>query len=700
MAAQDFLVEIGCEELPPKALNSLSQAFLAGITQSLTQQGIAFTGSRVFATPRRLAVRLEQLASAQPDKAVERRGPAVAAAFDAAGNPTRALEGFAGSLGVTPDHLDTLETDKGAWLVYRSMEQGKPTVELLPGIVESALAGLPIPKRMRWGASRVEFVRPVHWVVMLFGSQVVDCNILGIAADNQTRGHRFHCARQLIVPTPADYEVILREEGRVIAAFDERKTRIREAVIALGQTAAKAQVVIDEALLDEVTALNEWPVPLLGHFESRFLDVPAEALISSMKSHQKYFHLVDAEQKMLPMFITVANIDSKGPQQVVAGNEKVIRPRLSDAAFFYETDRRTPLHQRIDSLKSIIFQEKLGSIYDKSVRVAALAKRIASAMHADPEAAARAAMLAKTDLVSAMVLEFPELQGIMGAYYAQHDGEPGDIPLAINEQYLPRFAGDQLPSSPTGLALALADRLDSLVGLFSIGQPPSGTRDPFALRRAALGVLRMMVECGLTLDLQACVSWSAETYGPDFLGKGITASSIEAVVDYVLERFRAGYEEQGIPVEVFLAVQARKPTQPLDFDHRVRAVEAFRQLPAAAALAAANKRVSNILNKQAAQTATHVIDEGLLHEAAEKQLAQAVAAQARQLAPLCASGQYAAALNSLAALREPIDQFFDQVMVMAEDEQVRNNRLALLGGLRNLFLQVADISLLPSGNPA
>ncbi|TNE95212.1 MAG: glycine--tRNA ligase subunit beta [Gammaproteobacteria bacterium] len=693
MATQDFLVELGTEELPPKALKPLSDAFTQGIVKGLEEAGIEFGKVDAFAAPRRLAVRIRDLADAQPDKPVEKRGPAVKAAFDDAGNPTRALTGFATSLGVTPDQLDTLETDKGAWVVYRTVEQGKPTVELMPELVEQSLAALPIPKRMRWGAHRTEFVRPVHWAIMLFGNTVIDTPIIGLTPGNKTRGHRFHCPKSLIVPTPNDYEVVLRQEGYVVADFAERREIIRQGVTELAETEAKGKAVIDEDLLDEVTALNEWPVPLMGRFEDRFLDVPAEALISSMKEHQKYFHVVSADGDMMPLFITVANIESKDPSQVISGNEKVIRPRLSDAAFFYETDRKSRLEDRIDQLKPIVFQEKLGSLYDKSVRVAALASKIASAIGSEPELANRAGMLAKTDLCTEMVLEFTDLQGIMGQYYATNDGEPADVAKALNEQYMPRFAGDELPTTLTGCAVAIADRIDSLVGLFGINQPPSGTRDPFALRRASLGVLRIIIERELPLDLQTLCEWAAEEHS------AITEANVaNTVVDYMLERFRAHYDEQGIGAEVYLAVHARRPTRPLDFDRRVKAVEAFRQLPEALALAAANKRVSNILTKQGGDQIGEAVNDSLLQDAEEKTLAEQVEQQAAKVLPLFEQGDYASALSSLAGLREPVDNFFDAVMVMADDEAIRNNRLALLNRLRNLFLRVADISLLPTAS--
>ncbi|MBC7192677.1 glycine--tRNA ligase subunit beta [Marinobacter sp.] len=691
MATQDFLVEIGTEELPPKALKPLSDAFTRGIAQGLEAAGVAFGKLETFAAPRRLAVRVRDLADAQPDKPVEKRGPAVKAAFDDAGNPTRALTGFATSLGITPDQLDTLETDKGAWVVYRTVEKGKPTVELMPELVDQSLAALPIPKRMRWGAHRTEFVRPVHWIILMYGNKVLNAPIMGLIPGNTTRGHRFHCPKELIVPTPNDYELVLREEGKVLADFAERREKIRAGVTTIAGQQSNGQAVIDDDLLDEVTALNEWPVPLLGNFEERFLEVPAEALISSMKEHQKYFHVVDNNGRMLPHFITVANLESKDPAQVISGNEKVIRPRLSDAAFFYETDRKTRLEDRIEALKPIVFQEKLGSIHDKSVRVAALAKKIAEAIDSDPALAERAAMLAKTDLVTEMVLEFTDLQGVMGEYYARHDSEPEEVAKALNEQYMPRFAGDDLPGTLTGCAVAIADRIDSLVGLFGINQPPSGTRDPFGLRRASLGVLRIIIERELPLDLQTLCEWATENF--TVLTEQNTAST---VVDYMLERFRAHYDEQGIGAEVYLAVHARRPTRPLDFDRRVKAVEAFRQLPEAQALAGANKRVSNILTKQGGDNIGEAVDTSLLQEAGEKTLAEQVEQQAQAVLPLFEQGDYSSALRSLAQLREPVDRFFDEVMVMADDEAVRNNRLALLNRLRNLFLRVADISLLPT----
>ncbi|MDX1451867.1 MAG: glycine--tRNA ligase subunit beta [Oleiphilaceae bacterium] len=688
MSAQDFLVEIGTEELPPKALRTLSAAFTKGICDGLKEAGLAFENSISFASPRRLAVRIEALATTQADKQIEKRGPAKKAAFDADGQPTKALLGFCRSLGIEPDQLEDMETPKGTWLIYRSTEAGQATIGLLNGIVEQALAKLPIPKRMRWGAQRVEFVRPVQWSLMLFGDQVVPGAILDIPNGNTTRGHRFHSSGEITVNRPADYEHLLLEQGKVIADFEARKEKIRSGVTEIARTVG-GEAVIDEALLDEVTALNEWPVPLLGNFEERFLAVPAEALISSMKEHQKYFHVVNAEGAMLPHFITLANIESKDPQQVISGNERVIRPRLSDAAFFFETDKKTTLEHKREALKNIVFQTKLGTIYDKTERVAQLAAKIAEAIGSDAARAKRAGELAKSDLVSEMVLEFTDLQGLMGTHYARHDGEHEEVALAIDEQYMPKYAGGPLPTTLTGCAVSLAEKIDSLVGLFGINQPPTGTKDPFALRRAALGVLRIIVEKQLPLDLNEVINWAQSAYG-ELENKALN----EQLVDYMLERFRAWYEDEGVSAEVFLSVSARRPTRPLDFHQRVQAVNAFYQRSEAEALSAANKRVSNILAKQGISDASEDVDSHLLSEDAEKALASTLAELHGRVTPLFDQGDYQTALTELASLQAPVDAFFDQVMVMADDENVRNNRIALLTRLRNLFLRVADISLL------
>lgn len=690
MSVKDFLVEIGTEELPPKALKTLSKAFISEIEKGLNNSNLSYTSIKPFAAPRRLSALIEGLASQQAEIHIEKRGPAAKAAFDAAGNPTKALEGFARGCQATVDQLETISTDKGDWMVYRSIQPGQEAKAIIPGIITDALNQLPIPKKMRWGSRRVEFVRPVHWVLMLLGNDVVNAEVLGLKASNTTRGHRFHCGKTLTVATPAQYQHILATEGYVIADFEERKEKIRKGVTAIAKT-VNGTAVIDEDLLDEVTALNEWPVPLLGNFEKRFLDVPSEALISSMKEHQKYFHVVDNNGNMLPNFITVANIESKDPTQVISGNEKVIRPRLSDAAFFFETDKKSTLEQRVERLKPIVFQDRLGSIHDKTLRVAKIAAKIANVIGSEAKLAERAALLSKSDLVSNMVLEFPELQGIMGYHYAKAEGEPEDVALALNEQYMPRFAGDQLPQSLTGCALSIADKLDTLVGIFGINQPPTGTKDPFALRRAALGVLRIIVEKELPLDLEECIQWCIDAH------QSLPADDLNrSVTDYMLERFRSWYDDAGIPVDVYLSVRARRPTQPVDFNSRMQAVSAFSNLPAAQALAAANKRVSNILSKQSASDTTSEVNSSLLIEAEEIALNDKLASLTDELAPVFARGDYQTALSALSALREPVDAFFDKVMVMAEDESVRNNRLAILAQLRQLFLKIADISLLQS----
>jgi glycyl-tRNA synthetase beta chain len=689
MNTQDFLIELGTEELPPKALKKLSNALGEGIEKGLNQAKFSYESINLFASPRRLAVRVNQLSSMQPDSHIEKRGPALKAAYDSEGNPTRALDGFVKSCGATIDSLDKLETDKGSWVVYRASQQGQSAESLIPGIVADSISQLPIPKRMRWGANREEFVRPVHWLVMLMGEQVIDCKLLGLTAGNQTRGHRFHCDKTLTIKSPKAYESLLQQTGFVIANYDERKSKIRQAVEEIASTVS-GTAVIDENLLDEVTSLNEWPVPLIGRFEERFLDVPSEALISSMKEHQKYFHVVDASGNMLPNFITIANIESKDPSQVVAGNERVIRPRLSDAAFFFETDKKHSLESRREQLKPIIFQAQLGSIYDKTVRVARLAKKIATALKVDEQLAERAGQLSKSDLVTEMVLEFTDLQGIMGDYYARNDGETLELATSLNEQYLPKYAGGALPVTTTGRILAISDKLDSLVGIFGISQPPTGTKDPFALRRAALGVLRIMVECEINLDLKECIQWSMETFGTLLTNKQVE----DQLLDYMLERFKSWYEEEGVSIQVFAAVHARRPTQPTDFASRIKAVNHFIQLPEATALAAANKRVSNILSKVSPTTIPTTVIASLFEEEAEKALATDIKAAEKALVDVFAEREYTKALTVLARLQQPVDLFFEKVMVMSDNKEVKNNRLALLKQLQALFLRIADISLL------
>jgi glycyl-tRNA synthetase beta chain len=703
-----FLVEIGTEELPPKALKSLHEHFAAGIALGLKEAGLTHKKIHAFGAPRRLAVLVENLELRQADQHIEKLGPHVANAFDADNKPTKATEGFARSCGIAVEQLQRTRTDKGERLVFRSTQEGKFALDLLPGIVNTSLEKLPIPKRMRWGAKRAEFVRPVHWLVMLLGKQVIDTEILGIKAGRETRGHRFHANRNFSLANALDYQLTLENEAFVIADFNERRGHIRAQVEQLGKK-FNGNAVIDEDLLDEVTGLVEWPVALAGNFEERFLAVPQEALISSMKEHQKYFHVVDGNGKLLPHFITISNIESKDPAKVIDGNERVIRPRLSDAAFFYETDLKTPLIERREKLKSVVFQEKLGSLYDKTYRVSWIAVQIAEKIGGDPEWARRAGELSKADLVSNMVGEFADMQGIAASYYAKNDGEPEEIAQALQEQYLPRFAGDELPSSMTGCALALADRVDTLFGIFAVGLLPTGSKDPFALRRASISVLRILIEKGFDIDLKALLFIAADVYHsitPDARTElsllDLTEDQfrenmlpfVTQVLDYMLERQRAQYEEQGIPAEVFMAVSAKKLSQPLDINQRVQAVFRFSQLPEAQALAAANKRVSNILAKQSGQQIDSTINPQLLIETAEKELALQVASLQQKVKPLFAARKYREGLEQLASLRGAVDAFFDNVMVMADDVAVRNNRLALLSQLRNLFLEVADISLL------
>lgn len=687
---KDFLVEIGTEELPPKALKRLMIAFGEGVKEGLAKADLVRGEVQFFATPRRLAVLVKDLSAAQPDKEAERRGPALTAAFDGEGNPTQAAKGFAASCGVEVDQLDHLKTDKGAWLVHRSHQQGRPTAELLPEIVQASLDKLPIPKRMRWGSLDAEFVRPVHWVVMLFGTDVIDCEILATRSGRETRGHRFMSPGKLYLGEPAAYAPLLETEGKVVADFAARREAVRAQVLEAA-AAVKGEALIDEDLLDEVTGLVEWPVAVTGRFEERFLEVPAEALISTMKGNQKYFPVQDKEGRLLPFFITLSNIESHDVRHVRAGNERVVRPRLTDADFFWNQDRKQTLAAHGAALKNVVFQNKLGTLADKSARVAKLAAAIAYHIDGDAKLAARAGELSKCDLLTNMVNEFPELQGIMGRYYAAHDGEDAEVAAALDEQYMPRFAGDQTPETRTGQALAIADRIDTLVGIFGIKQPPTGDKDPFALRRATLGVLRTIVENNLDLDLQTLLQAAFD----NFAGNGVKleVETVNQVLEFMLERLRAYYADSGVAHDTFDAVLAQRPTQPRDFDSRVRAVTTFRKLPEAEALAAANKRIANIL-RQAGGDISADIDKARLVEAAEKNLAEQVEAMAGKVTPLFAQRNYTEALCQLAGLRGAVDAFFDQVMVMAEDEAVRNNRLALLKRLSDLFLQAADLSRL------
>jgi len=692
--ARDFLVELGTEELPPLALPELERAFAAGILQGLKDAGLPHGDARSYATPRRLAVLVPALATQQPAQTVKLKGPPVTAAFDKAGNPTMAATKFAEKCGVDVGTLTRIAEGKGEFLFYSGEKPGAATASLLPALVQKSLDALPIPKRMRWGSSAAEFVRPVHWLVMIFGGQLVPARILDTDATVSTRGHRFMAPRELPLAQAADYEQTLRTQGRVIADFAERRAAIRQQVVGVGRELG-GETLVDDALLDEVTALVEWPRAIAGDFESRFLELPREVLISTLQQHQRYFPVANASGKLLPHFITVANIESRDPAKVRAGNERVVRPRLSDGAFFWTQDRKQPLAARRDGLDAVTFQAKLGSIGDKVRRVKTLAGEIALLIDADRVKAERAADLAKCDLLSSMVGEFPELQGTMGRYYAQADGEDAEVAAAIEEHYLPRGAGGQLPRMGAGIAVALADKLDTLAGIFAIGQKPSGTKDPFGLRRAAIGTLRILLEKKLDLDLRALVT-RATTLQPlrgDLTEQELWAYLLERLRSYLLDPACA-VTVAGTTTEAFDAVAESSPVSPLDFVARLAALVKFLAVPEAASLTAANKRIANILRKADA-AATGEVDVALLREPAEKALHEALAARYADVERALGKRDYAAALSKLATLRPAVDAFFDGVMVNAEDPVLRRNRLALLAQLRGLFTRIADLSCLP-----
>ena len=687
MTTQNFLVEIGTEELPPKALKALATSFADNVEAELNQAGLTFDKIEWFAAPRRLAVKVLNLATQQPSKEIEKRGPAVSAAFDAEGKPTKAAEGWARGCGITIEQAERIATDKGEWLVHRAKIEGQPTKNLLNDIVANALAKLPIPKPMRWADKTVQFIRPVHTVTMLLGDELIEGEILGVASARTIRGHRFLGEKEFEIQHADQYPQLLREKGSVVADFNERKAEI------LAKSQAKATALggvadIEESLLEEVTSLVEYPNVLAAKFEERFLAVPAEALVYTMKGDQKYFPIYDKEGKLLPHFIFVSNINPEDPTAIIEGNEKVVRPRLTDAEFFFKTDSKQKLVDRLPRLETVLFQQQLGTLKDKTDRIEQLAGEIAKQIGADEAKAKRAGLLSKCDLMTNMVFEFTDTQGVMGMHYARHDGEDEEVAVALNEQYMPRFAGDELPKSLVASAVALADKFDTLTGIFGIGQAPKGSADPFALRRAALGALRIIVEKNLPLDLEDLVKKSTALFGDKLTNQNVVAD----VVDFMLGRFRAWYQDEGIAVDVIQAVLARRPTRPADFDARVRAVSHFRTLDSAEALAAANKRVANILAK--AEGDIGAIDVALCVEPAEQVLAQSVLSLAKEVQPLIAQGEYTAVLDKLAGLRQPIDNFFDNVMVNAEDAKLRQNRLAILNTLQGLFLQVADISLL------
>ncbi|WP_049246353.1 glycine--tRNA ligase subunit beta [Morganella morganii] len=688
MTQQTFLTEIGTEELPPKALRSLAESFAANLTAELAAANLTHGDVTWYAAPRRLAVKIAGLAESAADREVEKRGPAIAQAFDAEGKSTKAAEGWARGCGITVDQADRMVTDKGEWLLYRAVEKGNKAKELLADMVSRALAKLPIPKLMRWGDKETHFVRPVHTVTMLMGADVIPGEVLGITSDRVIRGHRFMGEAEFTIAHADEYPAILETRGKVMADYDARKAMIKrdaeKAALALGGVAD-----LTDSLLEEVTSLVEWPVVLTAKFEEKFLAVPSEALVYTMKGDQKYFPVYDKNGNLMPNFIFVANIESSDPSQIIAGNEKVVRPRLADAEFFFKTDCKKRLEDNLPRLSTVLFQQQLGTLRDKTDRLEALAGWIAGQIGADVNHATRAGLLAKCDLMTNMVFEFTDTQGVMGMHYARHDGESEDVALALKEQYQPRYAGDNLPSTPVSDALAIADKMDTLAGIFGIGQHPKGDKDPFALRRAALGVLRIIVEKGYNLDLETLTQEAVRLYGD----KLTNANVVTDVVDFMLGRFRAWYQEQGYAIDTIQAVLARRPTRPADFDARMKAVTHFRTLEEAAALAAANKRVSNILSKSD-DALNDTVLASLMNAPEEIRLAAYVTDLKTQLAPLYAEGKYQEALTELASLREAVDAFFDSVMVMDKDDNIRRNRLTLLNELRNLFLGVADISLL------
>ncbi|TRW92890.1 glycine--tRNA ligase subunit beta [Candidatus Methylobacter oryzae] len=685
---QNLLFELGSEELPPKTLLKLSNALLSGIIQGLNAAELTFTGSKAYATPRRLAVLIENLATSQPDKTVEKRGPALQAAFAPDGSPSKAAQGFAASCGTTFDQLERLKTDKGEWLSFTQAVKSQATEELIPDIIRQSIANLPIAKRMRWGSFTTEFVRPVHWAVLLFGDKVIETEILGLKTGAATQGHRFHAPQQITLTKPEDYAAALYSQGRVIADVEQRKTIIREAA----QKAADAVggiAHIEDDLLEEIAALNEWPVPITGTFDPRYLELPPEVLITTMQTNQKYFPVENTDGGLLANFITFSNIESTNPKSIQQGNERVVTPRLSDAEFFWNQDRKKNLEDRLDSLRNVIFQESLGTVYDKTIRVRNLAKFIAGHLNADVDLAERAALLAKTDLMTEMVGEFGNLQGIMGRYYATAEHEPKAVALALEEQYFPKQSGSPTASSTIGQILAIAEKIDTLVGIFAVGLIPTGDKDPYALRRAALGILRTIIENKLNISIVELTEFAGAQIKTD---KDQSATA-DRVIDFIFDRLKGYCLDQGYTADEFDAVISVNPAEPLDFMQRLQAVKAFRQLPEAESLAAANKRIRNILKKSDTEPASSV---GALLEPQEKQLLQTALQSADDIKPLLAQRDYQATLNRLAALRNDVDAFFDHVMVMTDDLDLRANRLALLNLLSEQFLTCADISKLQS----
>ena len=690
-----ILFELGCEELPPKSLKPLRDALQASVTDQLTEADITFDSIKAFAAPRRLAIQIQGISDKQPDRSEQKRGPAIKAAFDSDGNPTRAAMGFAKGLGIEASELITINTDKGDYVGYEQVIHGQETTELLPAIFQTALDNLPIAKRMRSGASRNEFVRPVQWAVLMQDSTVIEATIQGHQTGTQTRGHRFHSPDYHEIAHANDYEQLL-DGLKVVADFDKRQMLIKNQVKALADE-VNADPIVPQDLLDEVTALVDFPIALRANFEARFLQVPQEALISTMQADQKYFCLTDKAGKLQPYFIFITNIESKDPNQIIEGNEKVVRPRLADAEFFFLQDQKQPLFALTESLKTRVFQDKLGTIWEKSERIAKLAAFITTLMQQqgrdiNVDETVRAAILSKADLASSLVGEYPELQGIAGTYYARLNGEPEAVAASLEEQYLPKFSGDVLPKTPIGICLALADRLDTLVGIFAIDQAPTGSKDPFSLRRSAIGILRILIEKQLPINLVALVEQAIKGYstsdGSKIAKMGDTFTQVMAFLN---SRYRAMYTEQGVSVDTIQAVQAINPHMPLDFDQRIRAVQSFSKVSQASMLADSNKRVANILAKSEVSVADNV-DEALLSEPAEQELYQAVQQAQKAVKPLLETADYTQVLQTLVSLDAPLTQFFADVMVNSEDAALKNNRLALLKQVRALFLTVADIS--------
>ncbi len=688
MAQENLLIELGTEELPPKSLRKLAQAFAENMQIELKKVELSFVKIDWLASPRRLAVVITDLVDAQADKIVEKRGPALSMAFTKDGTPTKAAQGWAKSNSISVDQAERLVTDKGEWLLFKSEVKGKSIADLLPKVVAEALSKLPIPKPMRWGSSNIQFIRPVHTLCILFGNELINAELLGVKSSRVIRGHRFLGEAELTIKHADDYEQLLETRGKVIVNYERRKEIIRHQVDVLAELEAGVADV-DDALLEEVTSLVEWPVTLIGSFEEKYLLVPSEALIYTMKDNQKYFPVKDKSGNLLPRFIFVSNIESTDPKQVIQGNEKVVRPRLADAEFFFANDKKKTLESRVESLSSVLFQKKLGTLKEKSARISNVAGKIALLINANSKHSQRAGWLSKADLLTDMVLEFPDIQGVMGMYYARFDGEDEAVAIALKEQYLPRFSGDKLPTSLVACAVSLADKLDTLVGIFGIGQAPKGAADPFALRRAAIGLLRIIKDKELDLDIVKLTEIAKHEYGEKLTNENVVLD----VVNFLFARFRATYQANGFSVELIQSVLARRPTKPVDFEKRIQAVAKFQQLEEAAPIAAANKRISNILAKVQGKINTE-IDTMLFTETAETALAEKLIALELKLSPLFDKGDYDSALFELASLQAPVDLFFENVMVMVDNEAIKQNRLAILSRLRDLFLKVADVSVL------